>query len=195
MPRVHLGVLASGALVTGAALIVLYVIRASPVHVSAAAPPPSLSAMIPDSVPKPAPSATFSDAAGRPVSLASFKGHVVILNLWARWCAPCVRELPALGRLAAALGPERLTIVAIDEGRDNAAGSAAFLRAHGAANLAVYRDSGLALLLAFGAQGLPFSVLIDARGNEIARASGPLAWDDPAAIAYFRALGTPNRAP
>ncbi len=185
MPRAHLKILGVAAAVVGMAVIVLYVIRTSPVHETI---PPALAALAPDSAPQPVPGVTLDDAAGRPQPLASFKGRVVILNLWATWCAPCVRELPALARLAAALGAEKVTVVAVDEGHDHAADIAAFLRAHGAANLAVYRDSDLALLQAFGAQGLPFSVVIDSKGREIARASGPLAWDDPAAIAYFKTL-------
>lgn len=175
------------AMAAGAALSVLYVIRPS----YASPPPHALASLMPDPAPRPAPAATFQDASGKPVALAAFKGHVVILDLWATWCAPCVRELPALARLQAALGAQKLTIVTINEGRDNAADTMAFLKAHGAANLPPYRDSDLGLLQAFGSQGLPFSVLVDAKGNETARASGPMAWDDPAAIAYFKALAAP----
>ena len=123
------------------------------------------------------------------MSLAGFKGRVVILNMWAAWCAPCVRELPALGRLAAALGPGKVAVVTVNTGHDTAAQTAAFLKAHGASDLPANRDPDLSLLTDFGSQGLPFSVLIDAQGREIARASGPMQWDDSQAIAYFRALG------
>ena len=112
----------------------------------------------------------------------------MILNMWATWCAPCVTELPAVGKLAAALDPGKVMVVAVNTGHDDTAATAAFLKARGAANLAVYRDPSLSLLMAFGSQGLPFSVVIDAKGREIARASGPMKWSDPAAIAYFKAL-------
>jgi thiol-disulfide isomerase/thioredoxin len=171
----------------GAALSVLYVIR--PALASPAAIPHALSALTPVAQPKPAPNASFVDGKGQAQALSGFKGRVVILNLWATWCTPCVRELPAVGKLAAALGPGKVAVVAVNAGHDDAAATAAFLKAHGAANLAVYRDPGLSLLTAFGSQGLPFSVVIDAKGREIARASGPMQWDDPAAVAYFKALG------
>ena len=183
MPRKTAQILAAA---FGLALAVLYVIpsvEASP------AIPQALSALKPDHAPKPVPAATFVDAQGHPVNFTAFKGHVVILNLWATWCAPCVRELPDVAKLAAALGPGKVTVVAVNAGHDDAAKTADFLKAHGAANLAVYRDPDLSLLTAFGSQGLPFSVVIDAQGREIARASGPMKWDDPAAIAYFKALG------
>ncbi len=86
--------------------------------------------------------------------------------------------------------PGKVMVVAVNAGHDDAAKTAAFLKAHGAANLAVYRDPDLSLLTAFGSQGLPFSVVIDGQGREIARASGPMKWDDPAAIAYFKGLGS-----
>ena len=94
-----------------------------------------------------------------------------------------------MAKLSAALGTGKVMVVAVNASHDDAAKVADFLKAHGAANLAVYRDPDLSLLTAFGSQGLPFSVVIDARGREIARASGPMNWDDPAAIAYFKALG------
>ena len=169
-----------------AALAVLYVIR--PVEASPAIPK-ALSALVPDKAPKPVPAVSFVDAQGHPVSLTAFKGHVVILNMWATWCAPCVEELPAVAKLAAALGSGKVTIVAVSAAHDDAAKTTDFLKAHGAANLTVYRDPDLSLLSAFGSQGLPFSVVIDSQGREIARASGPMKWDDPAAIAYFKALG------
>jgi len=180
----------AAAVFAGAALVVLYVIRpvqASPVRETI---PHALAALRPDPQPKPVPAATFVDAQGRSQALSAFKGRVVILNIWATWCAPCVRELPEVGRLVAALGPGKVTVVAVNTGHEDAAATASFLKTHGAANLAVYRDPDLSLMSAFGSEGLPFSVLIDARGREIARASGPMQWDDPAAIAYFKSLGS-----
>ena len=171
----------------GAALAVLYMIR--PVEASPAVPK-ALASLVPDKAPKPVPATTFVDAQGHPVSIAAFKGHVVILNMWATWCAPCVEELPAVGKLAAALGSGKVTVVAVSASHDDAAKTADFLKAHGASSLAVYRDPDLSLLSAFGSQGLPFSVVIDGQGREIARASGPMKWDDPTAVAYFRALAS-----
>lgn len=186
MPRKSRNIPASAAVFL-AALAVLYVIR--PVQASPLPIPQALEALKPDPAPKPVPAASFVDAQGRPQPLSAFKGQVVILNLWATWCAPCVRELPDVAKLAQALRPGKVRVVAVNAGHDDAAATAAFLKAHGAANLAVYRDPDLSLLTAFGSQGLPFSVVIDGHGREIARASGPMQWNDPAAIAYFKSLG------
>ncbi|MGD0190463.1 MAG: TlpA disulfide reductase family protein [Rhizomicrobium sp.] len=168
----------------------LYVIPATPVH--AAPPPRDLDHLSVDHTPANVPAVAFSDAAGRRVALASLRGRYVLLNLWATWCAPCVKELPELARLKAAL--PQVEVVAVNVGRNNAAQTAAFLAAHGAGSLAAFVDSNAALLRAFSAQGLPLSVLVDRNGKEIARAVGPCDWGTPVAIAYLKSL-MPARAP
>jgi hypothetical protein len=99
-----------------------------------------------------------------------------------------VRELPALARVKAAVPKDRLSVVAVDVGRGTPADARSFLDAHGARALDAYVDSNIALLRAFGAYGLPLTVLIDPQGREIARSVGPAAWDAPDAIAWFKAL-------
>lgn len=165
--------------------IALYVMRAIPVH-EGGQPPAALSGLLPDTRPKTLPAAAFFDGKGVRLSLASFRGRSVLLNLWATWCAPCVRELPALARLQQNL--PNLTIVALSEGRENASETRAFLKTHGAGALKVYVDSDHAFLAVMGAVGLPLSALIGPDGRERARASGPAEWDDPEAIAWLRAF-------
>lgn len=146
--------------------------------------PPALSKLVPDAKPKTIPAVAFTDAKGQRLSLATFRGHYVLLNLWATWCAPCVKELPAIAHLHHAL--PGLTIIAVSEGQESANDTAAFLKAHGAGDLGVYRDSDHAFLAAFGALGLPLSALVDPAGLERARAIGPAEWDDPQAIAWLK---------
>ncbi|HEY3636811.1 MAG TPA: TlpA disulfide reductase family protein, partial [Rhizomicrobium sp.] len=146
-PTVTLAVLA-----VAAAAAALYVIPTSPVHASTN-PPPALAKLVPDAKPKAIPAVAFVDDGGHRLSLATFHGHYVLLNLWATWCAPCVKELPAISHLHKAL-PE-LTIVAVSEGQESAKDTSAFLKAHGAGDLTVYLDSNHAFLAAFGAFGLP----------------------------------------
>jgi thiol-disulfide isomerase/thioredoxin len=165
------------------AAVALYVIPSRPVHANSSVPP-SLSKLVPDAKPKTIPAVAFTDARGQRLSLATFHGHYVLLNLWATWCAPCVKELPAIARLHRAL--PGLAIVAVSEGRESAADTAAFLKAHGAGDLGVYIDSDHAFLAAFGAFGLPLSALVDPSGLERARAIGPAEWDDTAAIAWLK---------
>jgi thiol-disulfide isomerase/thioredoxin len=120
------------------------------------------------------------------VTLADFHGRYILVNLWATWCAPCVEELPALGKLQAAIPRDKLEILAVNAGRSSLPEAAQFLKEHGAANLSLHGDSDLALMRALKAYGLPATVLIDPNGKEIARAMGQAQWSAPDAIAWFR---------
>ena len=89
-------------------------------RVAAAASDTSIGDFTPVSPPRPAPALSFTSRAGEPRHLADFRGKVLLVNLWATWCGPCVREMPSLERLQAALG-DRLTVLAISEDRGGAA--------------------------------------------------------------------------
>ncbi|HEY5347644.1 MAG TPA: TlpA disulfide reductase family protein [Rhizomicrobium sp.] len=153
-----------------------------------AGPPASLAPFALASPAKAVPLVAFEDTSGKHHTLAEFHGRYVLLNLWAVWCAPCVKELPALARLGQAVPPGQLAVIAVDVGREGASDAAGFLKAHGAVSLKPYVDGDLALMRAFEAEGLPLTVLIDPNGREIGRAEGGAAWDTPEAIAYFKSL-------
>jgi thiol-disulfide isomerase/thioredoxin len=155
-----------------------------------AVPPASLAPFTAAGSPQAVPAVAFSDANGNRVALSQLKGRYVLLNLWAPWCAPCVKELPSLAKLQSTVPKDRLEVVAVDVGRGTSADARSFLDAHDAKVLATYVDSNLALLRAFGAYGLPLTVLIDPQGHEIGRALGPAVWDSPESIDYFRALAS-----
>jgi len=148
--------------------------------------PASLARLTPSKAPAPVAAVAFTAKDGKRHAIAEFKGRYVLLNLWAVWCAPCVKELPALAKLQA--GTPGLSVVPVDVARGTPADAAAFLKAHGAAALPAYVDTDLALMRTFGAYGLPLTILIDGKGREIARAVGPAEWDAPESIAYFKAL-------
>jgi len=170
-----------------AAAGVLYEMRGGAVQRDAG-PPASLAPYAAAKAPVAVPQVAIDDARGTRLALSAFKGKYVLLNLWATWCAPCVRELPALAKLKAAAGSDKFDVVAVDVGRGTAADARSFLDSHAAKSLGTYVDTNLALLRAFGAFGLPLTVLIDPQGREIGRAVGPAAWDTPEAIAYFANL-------
>ena len=180
--RQHI-VIASCAAAVLAGLAFLYEMAGAPVH----APPASLAPFRGESAAAPLPGAPFVDAEGHALSPAVFRGRYVLLNLWAPWCAPCLRELPALAALSRAA--PGLRVVAIDVGRDpNANDAGAFLSVNGAAGLPVYLDTHAALMRAFHTYGLPLTVLIDPNGKEVARALGAAPWDSKDSISYFRGL-------
>ena len=185
--------IAAAALAAVAVVAVLYWKSSPPVHAHLV-PPASLARLVPASQPSAVAAVSFAGADGARHSLGEFKGHYVLLNLWAVWCAPCVKELPALARLQAALPKGGLEVVPVDVARGTPADAAAFLKAHGAGRLPAFIDGDLAMMRVFGAYGLPLTVLIDDKGREIARAVGPADWDSPDAIDYFKAL-TAKTAP
>ena len=153
-----------------------------PVHAKPAMPAP----LAAEKSAPPVPKAAFVDAKGGKHSIADFKGRYVLVNLWATWCAPCVSELPSLVKLQAAV--PGIKVLAVDVGHDKPDKAAAFLKDHKADSLGVYVDTELALLHAFGAYGLPTTVLIDPSGKEVAKAQGPAEWASPQSVAYFKSL-------
>lgn len=133
----------------------------------------------------PAPALAFTTRTGEPKQLADFRGRLVLVNLWATWCAPCVEEMPALDQLQAKLGAG-LTILAISEDRRGADLVEPFLTQHGIKNLGIYLDPKSAATDAFGVQGLPTSFLIDDDGKVIGKLEGAAKWDEPAMLAVLQ---------
>lgn len=139
------------------------------------------------SMPEDLPQALFIDATGRERTLADWKGKVVLLNLWATWCAPCRKEMPALDRLQAALGSDKFEVVAVSVDRAGTDGAKAFLEQINVRRLAVLADPTVRMANTLRAIGLPSTLLIDAEGREIGRLVGPAEWDAPEAMALVRA--------
>lgn len=134
-------------------------------------------------------SVSFADGQGRPLTLDDFRGKVVLVNLWATWCPPCIEEMPALDSLQARLGGDAFEVVAISQDRGGVSLPKAFLEREGLDNLTLYIDPDSATTRAIAAPGLPTSILLDRQGRELARLVGPAAWDDDAMVARIRELG------
>lgn len=139
------------------------------------------------------PDAAFQDGDGKPLKLSDWKGRVVLVNLWATWCAPCRKEMPDLATLQKELGSDQFEVVAISVDRKGAEASAAFLKETGAANLKLYVEPSTRIVTDFQSPGLPATILIDRQGHEIGRLLGPAHWASPEAIALIKAaLAEPN---
>lgn len=141
--------------------------------------------------PKPASGVTFTDAAGKAVDLSTFKGKVVLVNLWATWCVPCRAEMPALDRLQQKLGSADFEVLALAQERD-ATKAQAFLTEIGAKSLKLYLDPSLKSARSFGAVGLPTTLLLDHQGREIGRLLGEAAWDSEQAVKLIEAVKIKN---
>jgi len=125
----------------------------------------------------PAPAALFHNPDGGDIDLTKFKGAPLLVNLWASWCAPCVKELPTLNELSKAHRKDgTLGVIAVSEDSALQASVVAFLKAHGIDHLAPYHDPGMRLSGALNAPILPTSVLYDAQGREVWRYIGDADW-------------------
>ena len=132
------------------------------------------------------PEIEFTDMEGKPVTLADKRGKLVLLNVWATWCPPCVREMSSLDRLQATLGGPGFEVVALSEDRAGAPVVAAFYKRLGLTALDTYLDPASRASRALKVRGLPTTVLIDRRGYELGRVVGPAEWDSDAAIGLIR---------
>jgi thiol-disulfide isomerase/thioredoxin len=126
------------------------------------------------------PELAFRDASDQPKSLADWHGRTVLLNLWATWCVPCRKEMPALDSLQEKLGAPDFEVVAINIDTRNPDKPKNWLREVGVGHLAYYSDSNAKVfqdLKAVGkAIGMPTTLLIDPNGCEIASLAGPAEW-------------------
>jgi thiol-disulfide isomerase/thioredoxin len=143
---------------------------------------------------KPAPDTQFNDPEGGEISLAEFRGVPTLVNLWASWCAPCVKELPTLQKLEQAQAQDgQLGVIAVSQDMAPKASVDAFLAGKRIARFAAFHDPEMALSSALGVEVLPTSVLFDAQGREVWRYVGDLDWtSDEAAklLAEARPAGT-----
>lgn len=139
------------------------------------------------------PPITFTDAEGKAMTPADFPGRALVVNLWATWCPPCVAEMPALDRTAAALAADGILVLPLSSDRGGAPVVQAFYERTGVRHLQVWLDPRGAAARALGARGLPTTVIIDRAGREQARLEGDAAWDAPAFLAAIRRLA--GRAP
>ncbi|HEX6859605.1 MAG TPA: TlpA disulfide reductase family protein [Caulobacteraceae bacterium] len=139
--------------------------------------------------PTPMPDVAFTDANGKSLTLKDFRGQVVVLNLWATWCAPCKEEMPTLARLQAAYAAQPVSVVPLSVDRDEDLNLAVDQIAS-TPPLKLYRDPGYSM--AFGlnprAQGFPTTIIIDRQGRERARLSGAADWSSPEAKALIERL-------
>jgi thiol-disulfide isomerase/thioredoxin len=137
-----------------------------------------LGEFVPSSQPLPAPAISLSDVAGNTVDLSDFLGKLVLVNLWATWCEPCLREMPSLERLQSRLG-DRIAVVAVSEDRGGSKIVEPFIAKLGLKSVKTYLDPKNAVGHAFEVRGLPTSFLIDREGKVLGRVEGAAEWDSP----------------
>lgn len=137
--------------------------------------------------PKPVPDLAFVNGAGADQRLSDYRGKVVLLNLWATWCPPCLEEMPSLDALASAKAGADFTVVALSLDRQGVAAVESFYDKAGIAALPIAVDKSMQAMASLGLEGLPTTLLIDRQGRELGRLAGDADWDSPEARALIRA--------
>jgi thiol-disulfide isomerase/thioredoxin len=145
---------------------------------------------------QPAPDVAFADPDGGEITLADFRGTPVLVNLWATWCAPCVKELPTLNALARTHAKDgSLGVIAVSQDNGPQGSVEAFLAKLKVDDLGAYHDPKMALSGALGAQVLPTSILYDAQGREVWRYVGDLDWTSEEATRLLADTPSAGSAP
>jgi thiol-disulfide isomerase/thioredoxin len=133
----------------------------------------------------PAPDDDFTDVSGHSLSLADFRGKLLLLNLWATWCGPCVAEMPSLDRLQAALGSANFVVLPISVDRGGAQQVTDFYDKHRITHLGVYVDPSNRIAQRMSVSGLPTSFLVGPDGRVVGALVGATDWDTSEAMALI----------
>jgi thiol-disulfide isomerase/thioredoxin len=134
------------------------------------------------------PDAVFRSPDGAEHRLSDFKGHAMVVNLWATWCSPCVAEMPSLNALSKLLGPDDIAVMPVSSDRGGAATVQAWYQQHGITALPVLLDPKGALATAFGVRGIPTTILVDKSNQSVGRLEGAVDWAAPESVALIRKL-------
>jgi thiol-disulfide isomerase/thioredoxin len=144
------------------------------------------------------PDLAFEDADGKPKKLSDWHGRTVLVNLWATWCVPCRKEMPALDNLQTRLGGPDFEVVAINIDTRDSEKPKNFLREANLTRLGYFSDQKAKVfqdLKSIGrALGMPTSVLVDGQGCEIATIAGPAEWASDDALKLITAAMKPAAA-
>ena len=138
-----------------------------------------------------APALAVAGPDGKPTSLAAFRGRTVLVNLWATWCPPCLKEMPSLDQLQAELGGADFAVVAVNIDTRNLDKPRRWLKENGIERLTYYGDQSAgvfqSLRKAHKVEGMPVSLIVDREGCELAILQGPAEWSSDDAKALIRA--------
>jgi thiol-disulfide isomerase/thioredoxin len=144
------------------------------------------------------PDLAFWDADGKPRKLSDWRGKTVLVNLWATWCVPCRKEMPALDSLQTKLGGKDFEVVAINIDTRDAEKPKNFLKDAGLTRLGYFSDQKAKVFQDLKniskALGMPTSVLVDGQGCEIANIAGPAEWASDDAIKLIKSAVAPATA-
>jgi thiol-disulfide isomerase/thioredoxin len=128
------------------------------------------------------------DGKGQPADMAPYRGKALLVNLWATWCAPCIKELPSLGALQQDLGGDQFQVLTIALDERDPTKIEPFLASHGAANLPALIDRDRTIDTVAEVSALPTSLLVDRDGKVKAMLTGDACWNQGTALAAVKAF-------
>jgi peroxiredoxin len=134
-----------------------------------------------------APDFTLPGLDGKMVSLSDYKGHVVLVNIWATWCPPCIDEMPSMESLYKMLKGKNFEILAISIDALGEKAVAPFMEKYNLSFPALLDPAGTIKSL-YQTTGVPESFIINKQGILIEKIIGPRNWADPAAVRFLRDL-------
>lgn len=184
-------------IVAGTAIWWFYAVKSSEKHAQ-----PSLTGWMQNFTPtaqgEPVPMLGFRAKDGDERKFSDFSGKIVLVNFWATWCLPCIREMPSLLRLQKARGGDDFTVIALSQDLRGWPVVSPFLEKNDLTELPVYVDQKTVISRGFGIKGLPTSILLDREGREIGRLAGHAEWDSSEALAlinYYKRATSPTKSP
>jgi len=164
-------------------VIFIYVISSS---VTYAIQQPNLKNLIIHKEPIELDEISFKNSSGDLLTLNNYKKSIVVLNFWATWCLPCIKEMPSLNRLQVNKSFSNLKILPINIGRESLLKSQRFFNEFKIDNLEIYIEDDFNLASKFSLRGLPTSIFINKKGEEFARVLGSIDFDNEKLIQWLK---------
>lgn len=128
----------------------------------------------------------FNDVDGKAIDFSQFKGKIIMVNMWATWCPPCVRELPAIERLATKFKAEDFVLLPISIDAEGKQQVQPFLNSLGMPNFNSYYDQSQSLGDVFPLDTIPATFILDQQGQLIAFVRSYVDWDDAKAVTLIQ---------
>ena len=142
---------------------------------------------VPLAIGLPAPDFTFPGLDGKMVSLSDYRGKVVLVNIWATWCPPCVEEMPSMEQLYQKLKGKDFEILAVSIDSLGVKAVAPFMKKHKLTFPALINSAGT-LRTSYRTTGIPESFIINKDGILVEKIIGPRDWTRPAILSFLNNL-------